>query len=146
MVPRISPEAVAEEATAIVREAVIASRAALGGLKQAVPDVARRYGLSERRVQSYWWNRVTFVAAHEHKTILAAQKRDLALRELRQAHALEMTRAALANQQKSDSAHRDAGGAAAGGLRGWAEACLGAGSSRGPAQGSLNLGFAFGRR
>lgn len=146
-----SPEAIAAECTEFVRDAVIAARAALGSLKAALPDVARRYGLTERRVQHYWWSRVTFVAAHEFSAIRSARKRDLALRELRLDHQLAMTRATLAEQRKSDAETsrglgRVAGREAAGSLRGWGQALAGADPVGGPAQGSLNLGLAYGRR
>jgi hypothetical protein len=146
------PEAIVEEVTTAVRDAVIAARAALGGLKTAVPDVARRYGLSERRVRSYWWSQVTFVSAFERQTILAAQKRDLSLRLLRQSHAIAMTQAALAQHRNTNAGKEQrpvrgvVGGGVAGYLDGLAQTFTGADPARGPAQGSLNLGLSFGRR
>jgi hypothetical protein len=86
-------DAIAGHMTSIVRGAVVASRATHGDLKNAIPDVARRYGLGVRRVTSYWWSRVTFVSAHEHLQILDAYEKDLVLREARQTHALQLTRA-----------------------------------------------------
>jgi hypothetical protein len=96
-------DTIVDHMMSIIRGAVVASRASHGDLKNAVPDVARRYKLTESRVRSYWWSRVTFVSAFEHLQILEAYEKDLAIREARQTHALQMTRAERTSERAVDA-------------------------------------------
>lgn len=105
---RATAEAIAAEMTAIIQEAVMASRAVQGDLKRAIPDVARRYRLTERRVQSYWWSAVKVVPAHERELILRAREKDLMVRASQQELALARTRAALERQRSADADTRSA--------------------------------------
>lgn len=61
--------AVLEECQTAVRAVVQAERGRSGSVKQAVLLAARRFGLTERRVEAYWWGEANAVPAHEADAI-----------------------------------------------------------------------------
>ena len=68
-----SPEAIAMEMTAIVREA--AEPSVLGEhIAAAIDRAARRLGLSYRRAKAYWYQETRLVPAHEADKLRRARR------------------------------------------------------------------------